>query len=53
MIAHKRIRDGYIVDDRADPIEFEPALFITEVITDEDYYPLPADMGEVILLKVD
>ena len=52
MIAHKRIRDGYIVDDRVYIDYIGPLLFITETITDSDYYPLPADLGEVIKLEV-
>ena len=52
MIAHKRVRDGYIVDDRPALVEYlPPAMFITEVITDKDYYPLPAESGEVVQLQ--
>jgi len=51
MIAHKRIRNGYIIDDRDEPIPYPPpVMFITETITDEDYYPLPADRGKVVQL---
>ena len=53
MIAHKRIRNGYIVDDRVEIDYVQPLLFITETVTDEDYYvdgKLPGDMGEVVEL---
>ena len=50
MIA--RIRDGYIVDDRPDPIEYlEPMYYITESVTDADYYPLPHERGEVVTME--
>ena len=56
MIAHKRIRNGYIVDDRVEIDYVQPLLFITETVTDADYYvdgKLPGDMGEVVKLGVD
>jgi len=49
MIAH--IRNGYIVDDRPDPIEIDPMMFYDLIVTDEDYYPLPHERGEVVQLE--
>jgi hypothetical protein len=47
-------KKGYIVDKRTEPIShLPPMMLITEVITDKDYYPLPADCGHVIYIDKD